>query len=229
MRIFSMLIFSFCVGPAFGLAKAKIMTLSWGDVIWQHRGQGVAQIDTPEKIREAVKAWKAKGVDKVHFRVDDFRILLFCQLSIRPTSSQYHKEWSGAVKLAWERNLVQTACEAIKEEGIQVDMYITIFDEGCPPEVLGGDRNLFPWQSHFTQKNPQFLSVDRSLPGSAHKYHCGVLEYAYPEVREYMLKMITTFSDHFPFDGVFLSVRTHWSTPINSDQRPYSERIRAEI
>ena len=77
MRIVCGAIVLLCFAPASVPAKEKIRTLSWGDVIWQHRGQGIAQIDTPEKIRESIKTWKAKGVDKVHFRVDDFRILLF--------------------------------------------------------------------------------------------------------------------------------------------------------
>ena len=32
-------------------AKEKVMILSWGDVIWQHRGEGTAQLDTPQKVR----------------------------------------------------------------------------------------------------------------------------------------------------------------------------------
>ena len=50
-----------CLGPASVLGKEKVMTLSWGDVIWQHRGQGVAQIDTPEKIRESLPV-RSSGV-----------------------------------------------------------------------------------------------------------------------------------------------------------------------
>ena len=53
MRIVPAAMVLFCLGSEPLLAKEKIMTLSWGDVIWQHRGQGVAQIDTPEKIRES--------------------------------------------------------------------------------------------------------------------------------------------------------------------------------
>jgi len=225
MRIVPAAMVLFCLASEPLLAKEKIMTLSWGDVIWQHRGQGVAQIDTPEKIRESIKTWKSKGVDKVHFRVDDFRILLFHQLYIASTSSAYHKEAAKATKEAWQRNLVQEAVDSLKKEGITVEMYITILDEGLPPEMLGGDQNLFPWQSNFTRQNPQFLSVDRSLPGSPHKYHYGVLEYAYPEVREYMLKMITTFSDRFDFDGVFLSLRSHSPPPEHADQFGFNEPV----
>ena len=30
--------------------KEKVMILSWGDVIWQHKGEGVAQLDTPRRF-----------------------------------------------------------------------------------------------------------------------------------------------------------------------------------
>ena len=54
-------------------AKEKLMSISWGDVIWEHQGQGVAQLDTPEKVQQAARTWKAHGVTTVLFRVDDFR------------------------------------------------------------------------------------------------------------------------------------------------------------
>src|SRR5688572_8133088 len=132
MRTAPTVLFLFCLGAAPLLAKEKIMTLSWGDVIWQHRGQGAAHIDTPEKIRESIKTWKSKGVDKVHFRVDDFRILLFHQLYLPPTSSEYNREAARTTRQAWQNNLVQVAVESLKKEGIVVDMYITILDEGLP-------------------------------------------------------------------------------------------------
>src|SRR4030095_9124761 len=118
MRIALAAVGLLCLGSPSFLAKEKIMTLSWGDVIWQHRGQGIAQIDTPEKIRESIKTWKAKGVDKVHFRVDDFRILLFHQFYLPPTSSEYNKEAARTTKQAWQNNLVQVAVESLKKESI---------------------------------------------------------------------------------------------------------------
>ena len=104
-------------------------------------------------------------------------------------------------------------------------MGVTVFDEGCPPEVLYSDSVPFPWQSHFTRENPQYLSCDRSLTANARKYHWGVLEYAYPEVRQYMLKVIRAFSDRFDFDGVFLSVRSHSPPPSHADQFGFNQPV----
>lgn len=210
--------------PAAGQAKEKVMILSWGDVIWQHKGEGVAQLDTPAKVREAARIWKTRGVGKVLFRIDDFRIILNHQVHVAP-DNPYIQEWSVTTRRAWESGLVPAAVEAIKKEGMQVQAWITIFDEGCPPEVLYSDSSLFPWQSNFTRSNPQYLASDRALTPNQRKYHWGVMEYAYPEVRRYMLELIRSFSDKFAFDGVYLSLRSHAPPAEHADQFGFNEPI----
>lgn len=205
-------------------AKEKLMILSWGDVIWQHKGEGTAQLDTPEKVVEAARIWKERGVDRVLFRADDFRVLLFHQ--IKPSyKNAYIQEWFKTTKQAWKQGLLKVAVKAIHDQGMKVDMWLTIFDEGCPEHVLYGDSDFFSWQSDFTRENPQFLSADRSLTANQRKYHWGVMEYAYPEVREYMLRVIRAFADPLDFDGVFLSVRTHSPPAEHADQFGYNEPI----
>ena len=209
-------------------AKEKLMILSWGDVIWQHKGEGTAQLDTPEKVVEAARIWKERGVDRVLFRADDFRVLRFHQ--IKPSyKNAYIQEWLKTTKQAWEQGLLEVAVKAIHDQGMKVDMWITIFDEGCPEHVLYGDSDFFSWQSHFTRENPQFLSADRSLTANQRKYHWGVMEYAYPEVREYMLRVIRAFSDPLDFDGVFLSVRSHSPPAEHADQFGFNEPVVEEF
>ena len=108
-------------------------------------------------------------------------------------------------------------------------MWISLFDEGCPPKVLYSDRVPFPWQSRFSRDNPQYLSHDRSIDPNGRKYHYGHLEFAYPEVRRYTLDVIRKFSDAFPFDGVFLSVRSHSPPPDHADQFGFNEPIVREF
>ena len=209
-------------------AKEKVMILSWGDVIWQHRGEGTAQLDTPQKVREAALIWKSRGVTKVLFRVDDFRIVLFHET--KPAyNNRYAQEWSKVSKRAWDEGLLKVAVEAIHQQGMKVDMWITIFDEGCPHEVLYGDNHFFSWQSRFTRDNPQYLSCDRSLTPNQRQYHWGVLEWAYPEVRRYMLDVIRAFSDPFDFDGVFLSVRSHAPPAEHADQFGFNQPVVEEF
>lgn len=215
------------------LAKEKLMILSWGDVIWQHRGEGTAQLDSPEKVRKAARIWKERGVTKVLFRVDDFRVILFHEIQVtsNPQSPQqkYIQEWAKLSQKAWDDGLLKVAVKAIHEQGMKVDMWITIFDEGCPSDVLYADTAFYSWQSHFTRENPQYLSCDRALTANQRKYHWGQLEWAYPEARRYMLKVIRAFSDPFDFDGVFLSVRSHAPPAEHADQFGFNEPVVKEF
>ncbi len=209
-------------------AKEKVMILSWGDVIWAHRGEGTAQLDTPEKVREAARIWKARGVTKVLFRVDDFRIILFHEIKVA-SNNPYIQEWAKVSKKAWDDGLLKVAVESIHQEGMKVDMWVTIFDEGCPPDVLYSDSAFFSWQSRFTKENPQYLACDRSITPNQRKYHWGELEWAYPEARSYMLGVIRAFSDPFDFDGVFLSVRSHAPPAEHADQFGFNEPVVKEF
>ena len=49
--------------------KEKVIVLSWGDMIGSDQYR---PLDTAEGVAEAVRAWKAAGISKVLFRVDDF-------------------------------------------------------------------------------------------------------------------------------------------------------------
>ena len=215
-------------GLALAQTKEKTMVLSWGDVIWQHRGEGVSQLDTPEKMRQAVRIWKKEGIQKVQFRLDSFRILLFHHLYVpadNPYVTDYHRGWSRMTRRAWDEGIVQTALEALKAEHIQVYGYFTIFDEGSPPETVPAGTGFWPWQSKFTRENLHFLSCDRSLSVNERKYHWGVMEYAYPEVRKYMIDQVRSFTDRFDFDGVFLSTRSHSVPAEHADQFGFNRPV----
>ncbi len=229
MRAFFLLLTTLSfLGLASAEEKEKFLSISWGDVIYGR--EGVAQLETPGKVREAVRRWKANGVDKVLFRVDDFRTLLFADLHV-DTKDPYLAAWQKHTKQAWEDGLLKTAVYSLKKEGIEVFMWITITDEGRPPDVVLFDfgsvpeKTFWPWHLRFTKENPQYLVHDRSLTSNQRKYQWHVMEYAYPEVRSYQLKVIRTFSDEYPFDGVFLSVRSHAPPPEHADDYGFNEPI----
>ncbi|MBL9214939.1 MAG: hypothetical protein JNG83_05640, partial [Opitutaceae bacterium] len=196
--------------------KEKVIVVSWGDLIGNPRFQGVAQLDTPESVRIAAKLWKERGVDKVLFRVDDWRYLLFHDIYM-PEGGHYDAYRKNTVR-AWETGVLPAAVEAVKAAGVEIHMWISIVDEGTAPAVFYNDTVPFPWQSRFVKAHPEMQSADRSLTESGRKYHEGVLEFAYPEVRAYVLEQIRAFSDKLPFDGVFLSYRSHSPPPPHADQ-----------
>ncbi|MBL9214611.1 MAG: family 10 glycosylhydrolase, partial [Opitutaceae bacterium] len=207
---------AFASVQAWSQAKEKVIVVSWGDLVGDKRFVGVAQLDTPDKMTIAAKAWKAKGVGKVLFRVDDFRLLNFHDLYVPPGNP--YNEWKDAVTKAWESNLLTSVVKEIKAAGMEVQMWISVVDEGCAPSVFYNDVVPFPWQSRFVKAHPEMQSADRSLTESGRKYHEGVLEFAYPEVRAHVLEQIRFFSDRYAFDGVFLSYRSHSPPPPHADQ-----------
>ncbi|MCY3775867.1 MAG: family 10 glycosylhydrolase [Candidatus Aminicenantes bacterium] len=201
--------------------KQNVMIVSWGDVIMSG-APGAARLDTPEKVRESVRSWKSQGIDQVLFRGDNFRVLLFHETA---PANEEHRKGLEKTRAAWESDLMETAVNAMREAGIRPYVWLTVLDEGCPPDILYADSVPFAWQSRFTRQNPQFLACDRSLTPNGRKYHWGVMEYAYPEVRQYMLEVIRAFSDRFDLDGVFLSLRTHSPPPGHADQFGFNEPV----
>ena len=204
--------------------KEKVIVLSWGDMIGSDQYR---PLDTAEGVAEAVRAWKAAGISKVLFRVDDFRLLLTHEIYV--TGSKDYQLWYDTTRKAWDAGILKNAVDSVKRAGMEIQMWISLFDEGCPPKVLYSDRVPFPWQSRFSRDNPQYLSHDRSIDPNGRKYHYGHLEFAYPEVRRYTLDVIRKFSDAFPFDGVFLSVRSHSPPPDHADQFGFNEPIVREF
>lgn len=201
--------------------KEKVMRISWGDVIVGDF-EGVALLDTPDKVRKAARRWKAGGIRKVFFRADDFRVLLFHRFN--PTADTHHR-WLETTQAAWDSGLLETVVDALREQEIASYVWVTVLDQGCPPEVLYGDSVPFPWQSRFTAENPQYLACDRSLTIDGRRHHWGVMEYAYPQVRHYMLDVIRTFSDRFRFDGVYLSLRSHSPPARHADEFGFNQPI----
>ena len=195
--------------------KQNVMIVSWGDVITSDFS-GAARLDTPDKVRESVRTWKARGIDQVLFRGDNFRVLLFHD-SV-PTTEE-HRTGMARTRAAWDSDLMEAAVDAMKAQGIRAYVWLTVLDEGCPPDIHYAGSVPFPWQSRFTRQNPQYLACDRSLTTNGRKYHWGVMEYAYPEVRQYMLKVIRAFptaSIWTASSSAFAPIRRPPAMPINS-------------
>lgn len=85
--------------PRHRVKKENVIILSWGDLVGNQKYPGAAQFDTPENVRIAVHTWKTKGVDKVLFRVDDFRYMLFAEINA-PAGSN-HATWADATRKRW--------------------------------------------------------------------------------------------------------------------------------
>jgi len=200
--------------------KEKVIILSWGDLIGDHTGdkrfEGAISVERPEDMKSLANLWKEKGVSKVLFRVDDWRYLHFMELYM-PDGGDY-TQYRRTMERAWDSGVIPAAVSAMKAAGIGIYMWISIIDEGCPPVVPYADIVPWPWQSRFFKEHPQYQASDRTPTENGRRYHWGIPEFAYPEVRAHLLAEISFFSDKFAFDGIFLSFRSHSPPPEHADQ-----------
>jgi len=197
-----------------------VLYVSWGDQILHRRAAD--RLDTPAKIAASVPEWTAMaGAETVYWRISSWRIRQ--DHDVRRTSVTRYWEAVDAAHAAGDPELA--AAQAAHAAGRQIYAYETLFDEGAPTDIRYGDNTPFPWQSRFTIEHPEYLVVDRT--GTQRQW--GVLEYAWPEVRQFMMQRFLTFLDRYPFDGVYLCTRTHSKPADTADQFGYGEPIVAEF
>ncbi|NOY82287.1 MAG: family 10 glycosylhydrolase [Kiritimatiellaeota bacterium] len=203
-----------------GAASETALNVSWGDHIMV--GHGLAELDTPEKIRTAMARWKeVLNVRRIFWRVSAVAL---------ERDYVYNPEWRGKYRTTVREILdrfdpLETAIEAAHAQGLRIYAYHTIFDEGCPPTVLYGGTTPFPWQSKFTRAHPEYLVVDRS--GVRRQW--GVMEYAYPEVRAYKIGQFRWFMEHYDFDGMYVCTRSHSPPADFADEFGYNRPVVAEF
>ncbi len=182
------------------------LNVSWGDHIMV--GRGLAKLDTPARIRDAMKHWKrCAGVRRIFWRVS--AVMLERDFLFNPAWHGRYRRTTAQIFARFDP--LAAAVAAAHEQGLKIYAYHTIFDEGCPPAVLYGDQVPFPWQSRFTRDHPEYLVIDRT--GSKRQW--GVMEYAYPEVRKYKIGQFRWLLDHYDFDGLYVCTRSH-SPPADS-------------
>lgn len=200
-------------------ARPNALNVSWGDQIVV--GKGSARLDTPEHIRQALAQWGEQGqVGTVYWRISSWIIQHYHQ-----TRRQGFEWYYGPLEEIEGRcDPRQEAITASHGLGMRIYGYLTLFDEGSPPSILYGDKSPFPWQSKFTIEHPEYLVCDRA--GENRQY--GVMEYAYPEVRQYKIGQILAFLQQYDMDGVYICTRSHSRPADTADQYGFNAPVVAE-
>ncbi len=83
----------------------------------------------------------------------------------------------------------------------------------------------FPYQSKFVHDHPEYQAVDRS----GKRYHYGILEWAYPEARNYWLNDIKAIVDNYAVDGLYIDTRVELMGPEYADQYGFNEPVVKEF
>lgn len=190
--------------------------VSWGDQILAPRPAD--RLDTPAQINERLPQWCALAqTDTIYWRASAWRIRHGHEVR-----RQYVAKYWDAVDAAYAAgDPYATAVSTAHRDGRRIYGYLTLFDDGSPTSVRYGDSTPFPWQSQFSIDHPEYLVCDRS--GQARQW--GVYEYAYPEVRRYMIQRCLALLDQYPFDGIYLCCRTHSKPAEAADQFGFNQPV----
>lgn len=201
-------------------APDNVLYISWGDQILDPREAD--RLDTPAKIAATLPAWcDLAQANTIYWRASDWRIRRGHE--IRRTSVPAYWAAVDAALAAGDPYLA--ARDAARATGRRIYGYFTIYDDGCPTDVLYGDSTPFPWQARFGIEHPEYIVCDRT--GAARQW--GVYDYAYPAVRQYMIERFLAFLDEYDYDGIYVCTRTHSKPAERADQFGYNEPVVEEF
>ena len=207
--------------------RRNIVSVSWGDHLIF--GEGDGRLRTVEALTRRMKCWqKALNVDIIHWRCTRDRI------NGRFYQGRGYKHFYTAAKSQVDWDDFKVVPEIAHQHGMQVYLYVSLFDEGWPllpkktREVSYHNRmhcQHVSWQSDFSRKNPQYTVVDRSL----HQQQWGVLCLAYAEVRKHMIRRYVRLLQKGEFDGLFVCLRSQSRPAEHADQYGFNDPIQSEF
>ncbi|MCE5236923.1 family 10 glycosylhydrolase [bacterium] len=187
--------------------------VSWGDAIVVNKGWRA--LTRPGHVAPFVVECKRLGVRKVFLRADHEFIMRFCERRMGDD------HWYMKALKAVEGDMLGALVKGCHGAGLKVYAYQSIFDLGSPTSVLYGGTAPFPWQAQFTIEHPEYLTESRD----GKKRQWGVLCYAYPEARRYMVSVFQHALNKWDFDGVYVCTRTHSYPAEFADQFGYNQPI----
>lgn len=196
----------------------NLVNVSWGDQILVAMGN--AQLDTPEKIFRALKAWQTGvSVQTLLWRMSSIYIQRFYEKRTNTPGfdSAYYKK---VAEVESRFDPVRVARQAARVNGQRFLLYMTVYDHGAPTNVLYDGNAPFAWQDRATIEHPEWQTVDRQG-----RYQYGVLEMAYPESRRLMVDRMRAFVKEFDADGLYVCTRSHSLPALHADQFGFSPPV----
>ncbi|MGC9319508.1 MAG: LamG-like jellyroll fold domain-containing protein [Armatimonadota bacterium] len=200
-----------------GSGMQNSMCISFGDAIV--KGEGWRKLNSPDDVPPLIEELKRYSVTKVFLRCSSIMIMELYER--RMEEDHWYIEAINAI----EGDMHATIIDACHEAGIKVYAYRSIFDEGSPPSVKYGGNTPFIWQSKFTIEHPEYLRVNRD----GTKRQWGVLCFAYPQAREYMVGTFEYLMERWDFDGIYICTRTHSMPAEFADQFGFNDPIVEEF
>ena len=206
--------------------RQNIVSVSWSDHLVF--GENDGRLQTIDALDRRMQSWRDDlGAKIVHWRGTRDRI------DGRFYATKGHQHFFRKAKTAIKWDDFKTVPEVAHQHGMQVFLYMSLFDEGwplMPPKVRQTSYHNrmhcqhVSWQSVFSKENPQYAVIDRSLK----KRQWGVLCLGYPQVRRHLIRRYMRLINAGNFDGLFVCLRSQSKPADFADQYGYNDPIRRE-
>jgi hypothetical protein len=206
--------------------RRNIVSVSWSDHLIF--GEGDGKLATIEALNRRMQRWKqALNVGTIHWRCTRDRI------RGRFYEGRGHQHFFRAGKSDLDWDDFEVIPKIAQTHGIQVFLYVSLFDEGWPllpkkiRETSYHNRmhsQHVSWQSDFSRTNPQYAIVDRA----SRKHQWGVLCLGYPEVRKHLIRRYLRLLRDGNFDGLFVCLRSQSRPADYADQYGFNDPIHLE-
>ncbi|MBW2411932.1 MAG: hypothetical protein JRF72_19220 [Deltaproteobacteria bacterium] len=207
--------------------RSNIVSVSWGDHLIF--GEGDGKLTTIEAFTRRMERWQqALNADLIHWRCTRDRI----KGRFYQGSGSEHFFKAAKSQVDWDD--FKVVPEIAHKHGMQVFLYVSLFDEGWPllpkkiREVSYHNRmhcQHVSWQSKFSRTNPQYTMVDRRL----RKHQWGVNCLGYDEVRRHLIQRYLRLLQGRDFDGLFVCLRSQSRPAEHADQYGFNDPIRQDF
>ncbi len=206
--------------------RRNIVSVSWSDHLVF--GEGDGRLTTIEALKRRMDCWKQQlNAGSIHWRCTRDRL----KGRYYAAKGYQHFFKTGKSEIDWDD--FKVVPELSHRRGMQVFLYVSLFDEGWPllpeklREVSYHNRMHYQhvsWQSDFSRTNPEYTVVDRTL----RNHQWGVLCLGYPEVRNHLILRFIRLLRDGNFDGLFLCLRTQSRPAEHADQYGFNTPIQQE-
>lgn len=216
VKTLSLICLLFCLGCA-AAEKANLVNISWGDHLLN--GKGIFQLDTPERIEQALESWKTAYNGRIIlWRISSDKLDRFFERRNQSRSARAHE--AGMKKVRALMNPIEVARDACRKSGQKFFIYDTFLDNGAPETELYGGKTPFPWQNRVTIEHPEYQELD--LAGN---YHYGVPDLSLPAARRFSIEQLLHAVREYDPDGLYLCSRTHSVPALHGDQFGFGPEI----
>ncbi|MCP4623608.1 MAG: hypothetical protein GY850_08765 [bacterium] len=204
----------------------NIVSVSWSDHLIF--GEDDARLDSPAAVGRRMQRWNTDlNAGTILWRITRDKI----KGQYQQARGYRHFYQSRGRSLPWDA--YRQIPELAHASGMQVLLYVTLYDEGWPllpkkvREVSYHNKmhcQHVSWQSSFSRNNPEYILTDRTLM----KRQWGVMCLAYPEVRRHFIGRYQRLLAGGDFDGLFVCLRSQSRPADFADQFGFNLPIRDE-